>query len=387
MKTETVAYVRTTSIYNDSRATKEITALAKAGYRVVVLGWDRDGKSEQLCRQEIGTDRVDFRFFSALLPNGIGMKNIDKLILWFRWVKRQLSEIGNLFAVHACDLDAGIGAYRYCKKKNVRLVYDIYDYYVDSHFVPGIFRSLVEKAEIDIIDHAEITIICTEERKQQIAKAHPQRLVVIHNSPDVEEVPAGEREYDYVYCGSLVKERMIGDILNCYPDNREIIMCMAGREDYAPLAEELSHQYRNFTFFGAVPYSKVLDIESRAMCLSAIYDPSWRNHQLCAPNKYYEALALGKPIIACKGTGIDKTIEQYNIGITIDYDVKEFYSALRFLKENSPLCASMGARARLLYEQKFNWKLMENRLLCAYEDLEQNTDQNQPDAVRGGRQK
>ncbi len=366
---KTIAFVRTTSIYNDSRAIKEITALAKTGYKVVVLGWDRDGNSEELCKREIKTENTEFRFFSAHLPNGIGIKNIDKLLKWFHWAAKQLAEIENLCIVHACDLDAGIGVFRYCKKHHVKLVYDIYDYYVDSHFIPTVIRPWVEKYEISIIDHADVTIICTEERKQQIEKAHPRKVIVIHNSPDVETVPNGECEYDYAYCGSLVKERMIGDILNCYPDNDDLAVCMAGREEYASLAEELSRKYQHFTFFGTVPYSKVLEIESRAMCLSAIYDPSWRNHQLCAPNKFYEALALGKPIIACKGTGIDKIIEQHNIGITISYDVKAFYSALRTLKEDQAMCSSMGARARALYEQVYNWKLMEKKLLEAYRAL------------------
>ena len=43
----TVAFIRTTNIYDDSRATKEITALSDAGYRVVVLGWDRNGEAEE----------------------------------------------------------------------------------------------------------------------------------------------------------------------------------------------------------------------------------------------------------------------------------------------------------------------------------------------------
>lgn len=367
---KTVAFVRTTGIYNDSRAIKEITALAKAGYRVIVLGWDRDGKAEQFCRQEIRTEQADFRFFQVQLPNGIGMKNIDKLFSWFRWVERQLSKIRDLFAVHACDLDTGFAAYRYCRRNSVRLVYDIYDYYVDCHFVPPVLKAWVERAEINIINHAEITIICTEERRQQIAKAQPRRLAVIHNSPDVDAVPEEKTEYDYAYCGSLVRERMVGDILEKYPENSQLVMCMAGQEDCAPLAEAVSRQYPNFTFLGAVPYSKVLDIESRAMCLSAIYDPGWRNHQLCAPNKFYEALALGKPIIACKGTGIDRIIDHHNIGITIRYNVEEFYCALRSLKADPALCASMGKRARLLYEQEYSWKLMESRLLSAYGELQ-----------------
>lgn len=366
---KTAAFVRTTSIYNDSRATKEIKALAEAGYRVVVLGWNRDGKSEELSKREIGSDRVEFCFFDSILSNGIGIRNLDKLVKWFHWVTKQLNRIQSLDIVHACDLDAGIGAYRFCKKNGVTLVYDIYDYYVDSHIIPAFLKPRIEKMEIGIINYASITIICTEERKQQIEKACPQKVIVIHNSPDVDIVRDEKPEYDYVYCGSLVDERMIGEILNYYSKNSDLTVCMAGREDYTSLAEQLNHDYQNFTFLGTIPYSKVLEIESHALCLSAIYDPSWRNHQLCAPNKFYEAMALGKPIIACEGTGIDKIIERYNIGIVIHYDVKEFYSTLRYLKDHQEICSSMGTRARKLYEKEYSWKLMKSRLLDAYMKL------------------
>lgn len=49
--TKTVVLIRTTSIYNDSRAMKEINTLSRHGYRVIVLGWDRDGKAITQCKK------------------------------------------------------------------------------------------------------------------------------------------------------------------------------------------------------------------------------------------------------------------------------------------------------------------------------------------------
>lgn len=363
---KTVVFVRTTGIYNDSRATKEIQALSDNGYNVIVLGWDRDGQATKYCIQE----NIEFRLFNVLLPNGIGLKNIDKLLNWFKWVNRQLKTIDNIHVIHACDLDSGICVYKYCKRNRIHFIYDIYDYYVDSHFIPSFLKNVVEKKEIRIIEYADLTIICTEERQQQIKKAKPKNTIVVHNSPDVSYLPDTEIQYDYAYCGSLVEERMIGDILKAYPDNTDLTMCMAGQEDYAELAKELDRKYNGFTFYGPIPYSSVLKIESHAMCLSAIYDPSWRNHQLCAPNKFYEAMALRKPLIACKGTGIDKIVDKYQIGLTINYDVNEFYSALRYLKNHPDESKEMGIKARKLYENEYNWRKMQDRLLCAYKTLQ-----------------
>ena len=118
-----------------------------------------------------------------------------------------------------------------------------------------------------------------------------------------------------------------------------------------------------------MPYSKVLEIESEVKVLSAIYEPNTRNHRLCAPNKFYEALALGKPQIVCRGTGIDKIVEENDIGMVIDYDANQFYEALRKLVADDEKRAQMGARARKLYEEKYDWAIMKRVLLEAYDVL------------------
>lgn len=139
---------------------------------------------------------------------------------------------------------------------------------------------------------------------------------------------------------------------------------------YSKFAEELAEQHENFAFLGTLPYSRVLQTAARSRVLSAIYEPTIRNHRLCAPNKFYEALALGKPVIVCRGTGIDKIVEQNNIGAVIDYDASQFYDAVRTLAEDEQLRKEMGVRARTLYEEKYKWSIMKGILLRAYEDLQ-----------------
>lgn len=368
---KTVAYVRATNIYDDSRATKEILALAEAGYQVKVLAWDRNGKAKVKCAEVFAQqqDRVSCVYYSAEAENGIGIRNITKLLGWIQWVYKTLKGYGKLDVVHACNLDAGLGAYWYCRQTGTTLIYDIYDYYIDSHRIPSIAVPMVEKMEITIINHAKVTIICTEERKEQIAKASPKKVVVLHNSPDVPSVAQRNIKYDYAYCGALVGSRLVAEILDSYEDNSNLRFVFAG---YGPLggkAEELDKRFEHFTFKGAIPYSEVLETEAVSMAIAAIYEPTIRNHRLCAPNKFYEALALAKPVIVCRGTGIDKIVEQNQIGVVIDYDAGQFYKALAYLKANPELAREMGTRARELYEKKYTWSLMEKILLEIYDEL------------------
>lgn len=372
---KTVIIIRTTSIYNDSRVMKEINSLSRNGYHVVVLGWNRDGIASEKC-QEVFENDVSFYFFKTQLKN-IGIRHIDKLTLWFIWVYEMLNKLVNsngIFIIHACDLDAGIPATYFVKRnklRSLRLVYDIFDYYVDAHHIPSMVRSRIENLETSIINTADLTIICNEERKWQIRKSQPKKLVVIHNAPDLRniEIPDISEEYDYAYCGSLAPLRLLKEIFDAYSEYQDIRMVIGGYGIYDVLAKKMDGCYQNFLFEGALSYPDVLKTEVSAKVLSAVYDPTITNHKLAAPNKFYEAMALGKPLIVCRGTGIDKIVEKENLGIIIPYNAGAFFAALYRLINDSALRMTMGNNAKKIFIKKYSWEIMEKKLLNMYDLL------------------
>lgn len=369
-----IAYIRSSNIYDDSRATKEITALLDKGYKVVVLGWNRDGRAEEKSKELFSKhqQRVLFQFFPVEVIGGIGIKNVKILLLWMKWIRKTIKMLFNkhgVHAIHACNLDSALSVWSYGKKKRIKLVYDIYDYYIDSHNIPNFLHDFIERLEINIINKADLTIICTEERREQISKSNPKEVLVIHNSPDVIGIAEVTEKYDYAYCGSLFSGRLLQEIFQKYPQNSDLNFGIAGYGEYEGIAHLLKERYRGFSYFGAIPYNEVLRIENEAKVISAIYEPNIRNHRLCAPNKFYEALALGKPVIVCKGTGIDKIVEKYDLGVVINYDADEFYAAVRLLIQDEDKRCEIGLRARKLYENEYRWQVMKDRLICSYDRI------------------
>ncbi len=375
---KTIAYIRSGNIYSDSRATKEIKTLLDNHYNVIVLGWSRKGEAEETeesCKKVFSgyEKKVSFHFYSNLTQSGSGVKNLFKFTGWFSFVKEELKSLAHqIDAIHACDLDTGFPAYHISKKYKIPLVYDIYDYYIDSHDLPAVVIPLIERMEIRVINYADLTIICTEERRRQISKSSPKKLVVLHNSPDVakgELMSEQDALYDYAYCGVFNDRRLIGEILAAYPQHSDLRFIFAGSGKYTKLAQQLADKYPNFTFVGRIPYAQVLEFEKASLVLSAIYEPKYRNHQLCAPNKFYEAMALAKPVIVCKGTGIDIITEEEQIGCVIYYEAEQFYEKLEFLRKNIEICKTMGQRARTIYERSYQWSIMSDRLINAYLEL------------------
>lgn len=368
---KTILYIKADGIYYDSRASKEIKTLLDAGYSLIVLGWNRDGKSILKCEEVFSPYKglVSFKFYDKPLQ-GSASSNLRYLYEWLKYVKQQIKLLHNdVGIVHACDLDTILFSYKLIKRYKLKLIYDIYDYFVDSHYyLPKLMNYFLEKQEIKIINMADISIICTEERMEQLAKAKPQKVIVIHNSPDVDYMK-NEIVYDYFYCGTLSDHRLLKETFEEYKSNPDIKVAVGGYGVYQKEASENSEKFENFTFLGPMSYSECLEKESKSVCLSAIYKPTIRNHRLCAPNKFYEALALGKPVIVCKGTGIDRIVNENHIGIVIDYNAVELYKAIRKLVSEPDKCEEMGRRARRLYDEKYNWGIMAKRLLNVYKEL------------------
>ena len=100
----------------------------------------------------------------------------------------------------------------------------------------------------------------------------------------------------------------------------------------------------------------------------AIYDPVVPNHKYSAPNKVYEAMRYGKPIIVAKGTGIDKLVEREKMGISIDYTNESFEEVLKYISTNINEIKYMGKRAKMAYDF-YSWCEMKKRIINIYRDI------------------
>ena len=101
----------------------------------------------------------------------------------------------------------------------------------------------------------------------------------------------------------------------------------------------------------------------------AIYDPSIDNHFYAAPNKFYESLMLGKPVIMVKNTGMSGVVSQNDIGVLIDYSKESFISGVNELIDRKSQWQVMKERMKKLYREQYSWDEMERRLLELYAGL------------------
>ena len=184
-----VLYVRASDIYNDSRAIKEISALFESGFFVHIIAWNKTGDAYQRINSLFDSNRFELMLYNCSDDFSSFFKKLFARFRWGRWIKIAVKELINshhFSASHLCDLDVAFFVRKTIQKKHIPIVYDVYDFYADSHSMPFPINTIIARNEKRIINRSFATIICTEERKKQIKKTHPQKLIIVHNSPDIE---------------------------------------------------------------------------------------------------------------------------------------------------------------------------------------------------------
>src|SRR5574344_1800322 len=101
--TKKIYYIRSTSIINDSRASKEIYSLINNGYDVTALGWDRDGIIGNDNYININNVKVKSYFYKYNAKYGKSIKTIIGLFKFQFWLKHIIKiNIKNIDYIHAC---------------------------------------------------------------------------------------------------------------------------------------------------------------------------------------------------------------------------------------------------------------------------------------------
>jgi glycosyltransferase involved in cell wall biosynthesis len=393
-----VVILRANPIRPDPRVEKIGRVLAGAGYNVRALGWDRAGGLPPR-EQEAGfpIQRLELK-----MPPARGLRNLPALLRWqvalFNWLRR---ERASYQIIHACDFDTILPALWARRLWGKRVVYDIFDFYADMlRATPEPVRRAVRRLDLALIAQADAVLLADDARYAQIAGAHPRRSAVIYNAPEEQNPPlpplekrgvreeprnlflptlrAPEGEFfqggaggdsarlRLCYVGLLQVERGLIPLLEVLGEHPEWHLDLAGtgaeHDQFAALAARLP----NVTFHGRIPYAQAMVLNAQADVLPAFYDPAIPNHRFASPNKLFEGMLLGKPVLAARGTHFDEILVREDCGLVIDYGNREQLTAALHRLENPALRLRLGTNARHAYDTTYGWPRMRERLLEVY---------------------
>jgi glycosyltransferase involved in cell wall biosynthesis len=152
--------------------------------------------------------------------------------------------------------------------------------------------------------------------------------------------------------------------------NIRIVVAGTGPEEKW-LRETANHHPERIEYLGQISYGEVLRRTIHADLLFALYDPAIPNSIYASPNKVFEAMMCGKPIVVNQEIAASRIVLAEDCGLTVPYgDRQALRSSIATLAQSRELRDRLGRNGRRAYDSKYGWNIMERRLLDSYKALE-----------------
>lgn len=366
-----IVFLRSTSIKFEPVIRKKALAARLSGLEPVAVYWNRKN-----FEKEDDQDNLIkyFPICTGSAKYGAGIFNIRKRFLFsFKVIGKLRSLKPSL--IHACDLDTVIPAilYKYLFGRDTKIIYDILDFIYTFHSpIPGFIRGVLKRTDRLAMSISNLVMIPDENRLDFVPLRYHPKTKVIYNTPDINfcYLPRRESRDDRIsilYVGGMSGDRGIKILLDTVKDFPErVTLTIGGQGELADLALQYSNAYENIRFIGQVEYERVLELTAGSDVLYAAYNPDFTVNKFASPNKFFEAIAYGKPIIVARGTSVDEKVADYDMGYVIDYTEDSLRSTI--LKLNREELRQKGMNATRAFE-KYNWNRMKQALEEIYSGL------------------
>lgn len=245
-----------------------------------------------------------------------------------------------------------------------------------------IYRNLACPRAISyVLNSASRTIMVSQKLRQLAIKYFNVRdkLIVVPNGIEPRDVPSSPVKSDKPQKGyltllsvsNLVQTK--GIYLNLYALQRirkkypalRYVLIGGGSEEVKlrKLAKELGLENR-VNFLGRQPHHQVISYMAGCDVFTL---PSWNEGFGIV---YLEAMASSKPVIGCRGEGIEDFVKDGKTGMLVKpKDVDSLVNALDFLLSHPEEARAMGERARSLVLENYTWEKNAEKMIKVYEEV------------------
>lgn len=215
-----------------------------------------------------------------------------------------------------------------------------------------------------------------------IARHFPAaKTVITRNYPDLAEFAQGpaagyaQRPKVIAYVGVIARERGIIEIVQAaarIPADARI--ALAGRFDDAACEAEARALFgwSRIDALGWRPRDELSALLRQTARAGLINLHPLPNHLEALPNKLFEYMAAGLPVIACDLPSFREIITEERCGVLVDPRSPEaIAAAITWILDNPREAQAMGERGRAAVLAKYNWEVERRGLVAMYEGLAQ----------------
>jgi glycosyltransferase involved in cell wall biosynthesis len=323
----------------------------------------------------------------------------DWLVRWrfavLGWARRAAREAPAAAVYHGHDLTALPAAVYAAKRNGGRLIYDSHEIFLESgsnagrpRWIRRVFAHLERRWTARA--HALVTV--NDSLAEELARRYSApRIVVLHNtpprwqppetSPDLIRAATGIPQDHNIalYHGSFTTHRGIEQLCDAIllPDMASVHAVLMG---YGWLQPELERRAGDTRFAGRLhvlpavsPAELLLWVASADVGVAAI-QPSTLNHRLSTPNKLFECLAAGVPIVASDFEEMRRIVVEEPLGplgaVCDPADPAAIARAIRGIVSLPPNArAELRQRCLAAAGRRWNWEMESRPLIELYRGL------------------
>lgn len=361
----------------DPRVRQEAMTLINMGCRVQLLAWDRDAKAPASeCMEGVQVERVflasrhgrgttQLFFYAALYLK----------MLWRGW--RTSFDV-----VHCHDLDTLPIGFLLGKLKRKPIVYDAHESFTDmlEGSVAPVVRRGLTWLENRLIRRTDLLITVGEKLRRHFADRGARRSVVVGNWKHLNEFTRSasqnrevrarlgipEDALTVVCITQLLKDRKIEELLDAADRCPTVHVIIGGKGVLESLVQERSAKNPRMHYTGFVRGAEIASYTCAADVVYYGFDPGNPNARFSAPNKLFEALAAGRPLIAGDFGEIAAVVRETGCGIILSsYTADSVLDAFSTM-QNEAKRLRMAENAKLAGQMSMNWAKGEETLYREY---------------------
>jgi len=329
-----------------------------------------------------------------------GVRRWDDYLAWWTgplagWHRHAVAAAPRADVHHAHDFDALPAAARAARRDGSRYVYDSHELFLDwrpNAAQPWWLRRLVGRWERRLARGAAAVLTVNGEIGRILTARFGIPVIPLHNCPSLAEIEASDRasgrlraavglsaETPIVLChGSFQPGRGLEEVARALAmpglDAAHLVFLGYPLDYVAPLAADPSLAGR-VHLLPAVDPTELLSWIADADVTVSTYLPIDRNHVLSTPNKLFESLAAGVPVVSSDFPARRRILIDDPLGplgaLCDPTDPASIARAIRSILDRPPEeRAALRARCRQAALERWNWETEGAKLLALYERLE-----------------
>ncbi|MBO7084255.1 MAG: glycosyltransferase family 4 protein [Bacteroidales bacterium] len=320
-------------LVTDQRVNKSCLTLQKLGYEVMLVG-RKQRKSPPMDQRPYDTKRMKLLFEKGPLFYAEYNIRLFSFLLFHK---------ANLLLSN--DLDTALPNYFISKLKGIKMIYDSHEYFtetpelvdrprvqrvwkrIEGFVVPRLLEMITVCESIADLFHEKYGVKCHVVRNIPARAALPPK-------GDKKILNLPEDKHLLVLQGSGINiQRGAEELVEAMQYLDDCYLMIIGGGDVLPILKQMvteMHIEDRVRFIPRMPYANMMAYTQLAE-LGFILDKDTNlNYRFCLPNKLFDFIQAGVPIVASRLVEVGKIIEKYQIGLFIpDHDPKSIAATIK----------------------------------------------------------